>query len=72
MTIAYSRPLQVLARPDVAYRAGVGCEVADPLQPMSLVFRLGGVQLTRNDDVRELQDRCGSALARRWRRRGWR
>ena len=51
---------------DVAYRAGVGCEVADALQPMSLVFRLGGVQLTRHDDVRELQDRCGSALARRW------
>jgi len=51
---------------DVALRAGVKCEVADTIQPMSLVFRVGGADITAATYIRELQDRCGLALEKAW------
>ena len=51
---------------DVAFWAGVKCEVADTIQPMSLVFRVGGAEIAARTDIRELQDRCGLALEKAW------
>ena len=61
------RPRCVIdATGDAYVAAWVGCpyEVAEPLQPMSLHFRIGFVELTF-----ELRRKCAAVLEKAWGRR---
>ncbi len=51
---------------DVAAWSGAPYDVADVVQSMTLVFRLGGVQLTPDTDIRKLQDKCAVVLEKAW------